>query len=307
MKIAIVGSGGVGGYFGGRLSRAGFDVTFIARGPHLEAMRAGGLEIESPLGCFHLQPVQATGDPSMVGVVDVILFAVKSWDMEQAARAMLPMTGPSTAVISLQNGVEKDDLLRSILPFGYVPGGVCYIASHIARPGLIVHTGTMQRLIFGDDQGRCAALANAFLECCRRSGIDAEIRRDIERAIWEKFVFLVGLSATTSAMRRPIGYVRSHPDSRRLLLEVMQEVVAVARAKGVPLEPDYAEDRLAFCDSLPPEMTSSMHKDLERGNRLELDWLSGSVVRLGEQLGVPTPVNRVIASILAPHAAGARP
>jgi 2-dehydropantoate 2-reductase len=306
MKIAIVGSGGVGGYFGGRLSRAGFDVTFIARGQHLEALRAGGIEIQSPLGGFHLRPVRAVGDPSSIGVVDVVLFAVKSWDTEQAARAIQPLIGPSTAIISLQNGVEKDEVLRSFLPLGRVLGGVCYIASHIARPGLIVHTGTMQKIIFGDDQGRCSALANSFQECCHRSGIDAEIRRDIERAIWEKFVFLVGLSATTSAVRRPIGYVRSHPESRRLLLDVMREVVAVARAKGIPLEADYAEDRLSFCDTLPPEMTSSMHKDLERGSRLELDWLSGSVVRLGEKLGVPTPVNRVISSILALHAEGAR-
>lgn len=261
-----------------------------------------GLAVQSALGDFHLRPVKATSEPGSVGVVDVVLFAVKSWDSEGAARAIRPMVGPRTAVISLQNGVEKDDVLRASLPDGNVLGGVCYIASHIARPGVIVHTGTMQKLIFGDNDGRCSELASAFVHLCRSAGIDAEVRTDIERAIWEKFVFLVGLSATTTAMRLPIGRVRSHPESRRLLLEVMQEVVSVARAKGVPIEAGYADNRLAFCDGLPAEMTSSMHKDLERGGRLELDWLSGSVVRLGASLAVPTPANRVIHSLLAPLA-----
>jgi 2-dehydropantoate 2-reductase len=305
MKIAVMGSGGVGGYFGARLSRAGFDVTFIARGKHLEAMLGQGLAVQSALGDFQVRPVKATSEPSRIGVVDAVLFAVKSWDSEQAARAIQPLVGPRTAVISLQNGVEKDDVLRSILSRkGHVPGGVCYIASQIARPGVIVHTGTMQKLIVGDGDGRCSEFANAFVHDCRSAGIDAEVRADIERAIWEKFVFLVGLSATTTAMRMPIGLVRTHPESRRLLLEVMQEAVAVARAKGIPIESTYAENRLAFCDSLPAEMTSSMHKDLERGGRLEVEWLSGSVVRLGESLGVPTPVNRILSSLLAPLAAG---
>ena len=299
MKIVVMGSGAVGGYFGGRLAQAGLDVTFLARGAHLEAMRSEGLRILSEIGDVDLGSVKTSADAS---AADVILFAVKSWDMEEAARSIAPLVGASTMVISMQNGVEKDEVLRSVLPQCHVPGGVCYIAAHLERPGVIRHTGTMQRLLFGDDGG---GLARGFLAYCLAAGIQAEMRADIERAIWEKFVFLVGLSATTTATRLPIGRIRSNKESRRLLLEIMQEVVAVARAKGVPLEENYAEDRLAFCDRLPAEMTSSMHKDLERGGRLEVNWLSGSVVRLGELVGVATPANRVISRLLAPLAGGA--
>ncbi len=303
MRIAVMGSGGVGGYFGARLAAAGQSVHFLARGAHLEAMSRNGLEVRSSLGDLRLHPVHATGDHARIGPVDIVLFAVKLWDTESAARALDPLLAPDTLVISLQNGVEKDDILRSILPRGHVPGGVCYIASQVASPGVIAHTGRMQKLVFGDG-GAPAGSANAFLEACREARIDSEISPSIEKTIWEKFVFLVGLSALTTSVRAPIGIVRSHPETRRLLFGVMEEVVCVGRAKGIPLAQSYAADRLSFCDSLPESMTSSMHNDLERGNRMELAWLSGAVVRLGESLGVPTPLNRVIAGLLAPWAPG---
>jgi 2-dehydropantoate 2-reductase len=248
--------------------------------------------------------VHATDDPSALGSVDVVLIGVKLWDTEEAARAVSGIIGPATAVLSLQNGVQKDDVLRRILGDGPILGGVCYIAARIDRPGVINHTGTIQKLVFGEYDGRHSARADALLEACLRGGIDAELSLDIRKAIWEKFVFLVGLSATTTTVRLPIGRIRRDPRTRQLLLDVMREAVAVGRAQGVALPADYAEDRLAFCDGLPAEMTSSMHNDLERGNRLEVDWLSGAVVELGRAAGVPTPVNRAVSDILALHANG---
>ena len=183
-------------------------------------------------------------------------------------------------------------------------GGLCYIAATIARAGVISHTGTMQELVFGEYDGTRSPRAEALLKACRLGGIDAELSQDIRKAIWEKFVFLVCLSATTTTVRLPIGRIRGHPRTRQLLLDVMREAVTVGRAQGVALPADYAEDRLAFCDGLPAEMTSSMHNDLERGNRLEVDWLSGAVVELGRAAGVPTPVNRAVSDILALHANG---
>lgn len=304
MKIAVMGSGGVGGYFGAKLARAGSDVTFIARGAHLAAMRAGGLRVKSQLGDIHIEAPKVTDDPAGVGPVDLVLFGVKLWDTETAARATLPLVGPNTGVVSFQNGVQKDELLRSILGETAVIGGVCYIAATIAAPGVIEHGGTMQRLVFGELDGKPSARTSDFLAACKAAGIDAEVSADIRRTTWEKFVFLVGLSATTATMRAPVGEVRSHPRTRAMLLEAMREVVAVGRAEGVALAKDFADNRLAFCDGLPPGMNASMRNDLERGNRLEVQWLSGDVVARGERLGVPTPVNRTVYDILALHAGG---
>ena len=299
-----MGSGGVGGYFGARLAQAGCDVGFIARGAHLAALRERGLVVESKLGNASLPKVRATDDPSTLGSVDLVLIAVKLWDTEAAVRAISPIVGPTTAVLSLQNGVQKDDVMRRILGSGPILGGLCYIAATIAQPGVISHTGTMQKLVFGEYDGRRSARAEALLEACQRARIDAELSQDIRRAIWEKFVFLVGLSATTTTVRLPIGPIRTHPQTRRFLLDTMREVVAVGRAQGVALTADYAENRLAFCDGLPAEMTSSMHNDLERGNRLEVAWLSGGVVELGQVADVMTPINRTVSDILVLHADG---
>ena len=308
MKIAVMGAGAVGGYFGARLAAAGSDVTFVARGSQLDAIRKDGLAVHSAAGDVLVHPARATDDPAEIGPVDVVIFTVKLWDTEHAARAIRPLIraadGRETAVISFQNGVEKDDVLRSVLGAQHVIGGACYIGAVIERPGLIRHSGTMARLIFADDSGHAPNRSAAFLEACQAAGIDAQISTDIERAIWEKFVFLVGLSATTATARLPVGPIRSDAKTRALLLDIMREVVAVGRAKGVGLDEGYAENRLAFIDGLHADMTSSMHKDIERSSRLEVDWLSGSVVRLGQSLGVPTPNNRVIAAVLAPHAGG---
>ena len=304
MRIAVMGSGGVGGYFGARLALGGCDVTFIARGRHLEAMLQHGLKVESPIGDMSLATVRATSDPTEIGPVDLILFGVKLWDTATAAKAVAPLVGPTTAVISLQNGVRKDDILREILGERPVMGGACYIAAQIAEPGVIRHSGKMQKLVFGEYDGTRSSRAEAFLLACQHAGIEAEISSDIRRTIWEKFVFLVGLSGLTTCTRQPIGPIRSNPETRALLHDAMREVVAVGRAQGVQLPEDFADNRLAFSDGLPPTMTSSMSNDLERGNRLEVDSLSGDVVSRGAATGVPTPVNHVIYDLLALHAGG---
>ncbi len=304
MKIAVMGSGGVGGYFGARLAQAGCEVAFIARGAHLAAMREHGLKVESPLGNIHLPKVRVTDDPRTLEPVDLVLFSVKLWDTEAAAGLIAPLIGPDTGIVSFQNGVQKDDILRRMFGDRAVMGGVGYIATRIGQPGVIKHSGTMQRLVFGEYDGRRSARAEALLDACQRGGINAELSSDIRREIWEKFVFLVGLSATTSTMRVPIGPIRAHAQTRAFLFDIMQEVVAVGRAHGVALAADYAAQRLAFCDGIPADMTSSMHHDLEGGRPLELAWLSGGVVALGEAAGVPTPANRAVRDILALHAQG---
>jgi 2-dehydropantoate 2-reductase len=307
MKIAMMGSGGVGGFFGGRLANGGYDVSFIARGAHLEAMRRGGLTIENePQGDIHVAPVKVAADPAEVGLVDIVVLSVKLWDTADAARAIAPMVGPATGVLSLQNGVVKDDILREFFPASQVMGGVGYVATHISRPGVIHQTGTMQRVVVGEYDGRASDRARFLHEALVKSGVKAELSGDVRRAIWEKYVFLVGLSATTTTMRKSLGPIRANAQSRAFLLDVMREVVAVGRALGVDLPADYAEQRLAFADTLPVDMTSSMHHDLERGNRLEVNWLSGGVVDLGRKAGVATPANRAVCDILALHAEGAR-
>ena len=305
MKIAVMGSGGVGGFVGGRLAHVGCDVSFIARGSHLAAMREHGLTIENePQGAIHVPQVTVTDDPAMVGVVDLVLIAVKLWDTDAAVQAVRPMVGPDTAVVSLQNGVIKDDILRRAFGEAAVMGGVCYVAAHLSRPGVIHQTGTMQRCVVGEYDGRRSARVEQLHGMLLRAGVKSEISDDIRRTLWEKYVFLVGLSGSTTTMRSTIGPIREHPRARAFLFDLMKETVAVGRAHGVHLPEDYADQRLVFVDTLATDMTSSMHHDLTSGNKLEVPWLSGGVVQLGEQVGVPTPANRAVWDVLALHAGG---
>ena len=303
-RFAIMGSGGVGGYFGGRLAQAGFDVSFIARGPHLAAMRERGLRLDSPLGDAHIKSVRATDDPAEIGPVDYVLFATKLWDTESAAVACRPLIGPETAVISLQNGVDAEDRLARILGAGHVMGGVAAISSVIGAPGVIDHLGNFAKIIFGELDGARTARADRLMAALDEAGIDATIADDIGKTIWNKFIFLVGLSALTSVTGKTIGPVREDPDCRALLVRVLAENIAVARAHGIALDADSEAERLAFLDNLPAAMTSSMAGDLARGNRLELDWLSGAVVRMGREFGIDTPANDFIYTVLKLSAAG---
>ena len=301
MRIAVMGAGGLGGYFGARLAAGGADVHFIARGCHLQALRDGGLRIVGPQP-LHIEGVQATDDAASVGAVDLVMLCVKLWDTPAALEQIRPLVGAHTAIVSFQNGVLKDDAVRAAYGSAPVMGGVGYVATSIDAPGVIRQTGPMQRLLFGEFDGSHSARGQAFLQACLAGGINAELSGDIRREIWQKFVFLVGLSGTTATIRQPIGAIRQHPQTRAFLLDVMREVVAVGRAHGMDLPADYAERRLALADDVAPDMTSSMHHDLERGNPLEVRWLAGAVVQLGQERDVPTPLNRAIADILALHA-----
>jgi 2-dehydropantoate 2-reductase len=273
MRIAIMGAGAVGGYFGARLVRGGGDVTFIARGAHFAAMRERGLVVESSLGDIRLPQVKVTDDPKEVGPVDLVIFSVKLWDTEQAARQIEPLVRDGAAVVSLQNGVQKDNVLGRILGPEAIMGGACYISASIAGPGVVLHIGKMERIVFGEYDGSRSLRAEAFLEACRRAAMDVVLTPDVKRAIWEKFVFLVAMSGATSTIRLPIGPIRQDQRTRAFLMDLMREVIAVGCACGVKLNNDLAEARMTACDTLPPDMTSSMHNDLKQGNRLEVPWL----------------------------------
>jgi len=306
MKIAIMGTGGVGGVFGARLADAGCDVTFIARGAHLSAIKKNGLKLVSEeVKHSHLQPTKATDNTDEIGPVDVVLFSVKLWDTESAAVQIKPLVGKNTAVISLQNGILKDDILRTHFGSEHVVGGVSYVAATISEPGVVVQKGTVQRLVFGEyGPEPKSTRVEELQKLCLKAGLEAEVPDNIEKAIWEKFAFLVAMSSVTAATRQTIGPVRSHPKTRGLLVDVMREAMAVAAARGIELDDGFIERRLAYWDGLSPDVTSSMQHDLQQGNRLELQWLSGTIVDLGETLNVPTPVNRVLVDLLSPFANG---
>jgi 2-dehydropantoate 2-reductase len=307
VRIAVIGAGGVGGYFGGRLAAAGEEVTFLARGKHLEAIRRDGLSIESAFGNARIVPARATSDPGEIGPVDLVIVAVKNFDTEEAGRAAKVIIRPETEVVSFQNGVEAWDVLARVLGRARILGGVAYITASIARPGVIRHAGTVQRLAFGAFDGARSEAAEALLAACRRAGIEAAVSQDIARTIWEKFVFLTAFSAMTALARLPIGPIRDNADTRRLLDQAMREAAAVSRARGVPLSEDVASRQLALCDRLPADSVSSMLHDLASGNRLEVHWLSGAVARMGRELGIETPVQSFAAAVLGLSAAGTRP
>ncbi|MHB1217348.1 MAG: ketopantoate reductase family protein [Alphaproteobacteria bacterium] len=302
MKIAVMGTGGVGGYFGARLAASGEDVTFIARGAHLDAIRKHGLRIDSTATPCLIKPAKATSDPAEIGPVDVVLFAVKLWDTESAGAACKPLIGPDTAVISLQNGVDAEGVLSRVLGRQHVMGGVAGIFATISEPGVIKHVGAIQLMIFGALDGKRTARAEAFLAASKKAGIDAVLSENIDVELWKKFVYLTALSGMTCYTRSAIGRIRDNPEQFAMMRAALEEAIAVARAKGVALPPDVLEERLSVAKHLAPEMRSSMLHDLERGSRLELPWLSGAVVRMGEQLGISTPVHRRIRDALARHA-----
>jgi 2-dehydropantoate 2-reductase len=303
MKIAIFGSGGVGGYFGGRLAASGADVAFIARGAHLEALRTRGLRVVSPKGDFHVPHVHAAETPGEIGAVDVVLFAVKMYDADVAAATLLPLVGRETVVIPFQNGVESVEILLRHLSPANVAGGVAYITAVITEPGVIRHT-VMDQVIFGEIQGGRSARLERLLEVCQRANFQARLSEDIKTDIWSKFVRLTAFSGMTSVTRSPVGIVREDPDLQAMAEAAWREGLEVARACGVPLPSTTLDEIRAMWTSMSPPAKSSMLEDLERGHRLELPWLSGAIVRLGEAHGVPTPVHRFIATVLKPHVEG---
>lgn len=299
MKIVMMGSGGVGGYYGARLQQAGHEVAFVARGAHAQAMRKNGLRIRSELGDAHLT-VRILEDPAQAGAADLAVIAVKLWDTEDAARAVARV--PRAAVVSLQNGVDKDEVLVSVLGRDRVLGGVTHIAAVIAEPGVIAQTGKLQRVTLGELDGSRTPRLQAAADAFRSAGVETVVSDDIRRVTWEKFVFLSALSGLTALTRKPIGEVRANPATRSLLLEALREAVAVARAEGAGLDDAFAQKQLETIDSLPAGMLSSMAQDLLRGRRLELPWLSGAVVRRAEKHGLRVPAHQAIQAALILHA-----
>ena len=297
-------AGAVGGYFGARLAAAGEDVSFIARGAHLAAIKAQGLRVESPLGNVHIENTKATADPRDIGPVDVVLFAVKLWDTELAGEQARPLMGGGTRVITLQNGVDSVERLAPILGREHVAGGTSHLATVISPPGVISHTSPFARIRCGRADGKDDPALRAFVASAQRAGIDASLSDNIDVDRWIKFTFLVGLSGATGAMRMPIGPILADPDTRAFFLELLREVVAVGRGSGVPLPSDFAEEQLKFAENVPFGMKASLVNDLERGGRLELDWLSGKVAELGRRLRIPTPANDSANAALKLHRQG---
>ena len=305
MRIAIFGSGGVGGYFGGRLAASGEDVTFIARGAHLNALQQEGLRISSPLGDAHVAKVQATDRPQAIGPVDVVLFTVKLYDVDAAAATLGPLIGPDTVVITLQNGVDAVDMVGKHVGDQHVAGGVAYIVAVIDQPGHVRHT-TAQQLVFGEPDGRRSDRLVALEAACVKAGFLAKASENIQTDLWVKFVRLATWSGMTSVTRSPMGVVRDTPATFDMMMAAIGEVIAVGTARGIAFPPDLMDGTIALIKGFPASSKSSMLEDLERGRRLELPWLSGAVVRLGQEADVPTPIHQFITTVLSPFVAGSK-
>lgn len=296
MKIAIFGSGGVGGYFGARLAAAGSEVHFIARGAHLAAMREHGLRVESARGNLQIKP-RAHEQPDEIGPVDYVLFAVKLADVESAAQRLRPLLGERTQVLCFQNGVEAAEIVARAIGAQHARPGVAYIATAISAPGVVRHTGTMERLQVGPG-------AERFVAACKEAGINIEQVEDLERARWEKFVFLAALAGVTSVARAPVGVCRADPELRATFEAAMTEAWRLGRKRGVRLADDFIADRMKFLEGLPAEMRTSMQHDLEAGKPLEAPWLCGAVARMSAQSGLEAPVNRTLYAALKPFLHG---
>jgi 2-dehydropantoate 2-reductase len=304
MRIAIMAAGAVGGYFGGRMAAAGHDVAFIARGAYRDAICRDGLKIESALGDLHLKEVNVTDDPTQVGPVDVVIFAVKLWDTETAGEQTGPLLRPDSRVITLQNGVDSVERLAPILGEEAVIAGTTYVVATIAKPGVIHHTGTTARIHCGRLDRRPDAILAGYVELMKAANADITLRENMLLDIWKKFVLLSGTSGMTASTRKSLGLVREDADMRALLFKLMDETTAVGRAAGVDFPEDLATELDRSIAALPPTMKASMANDLEAGRPLELDWLAGKVIALGRKYGVPTPAQEAVYAILKPYRTG---
>ncbi len=307
MRIAIIGAGGVGGYFGGKLAQGGLDVVFIVRGATLEALRTRGLRIDSIKGDFVIERPHATDDPAAVGKVDAVFVTVKAWQIEEAAAQITPMIGDDTMVIPLENGIDAPDQLAAILGREHVLGGLCGIVSFIAAPGHIRHAGADPFVMFGELDNRRTARVEKLRDECLRAGVQADIPSDIHHALWSKFVFIAPMSGIGAATRMPIGVWRSMPETRDLATRAIREIIALALARGVDLGGEAAVERtLARFDALNADATSSLQRDIIDGKPSELDAQLGAAVRLGREAGVPTSVCEMLLALLLPQEQNAR-
>ncbi len=307
MRIVVMGAGGVGGYFGGQLAKAGHEVIFVARGAHLAALQERGLKVESSIAPLALTRVNAVEAPLATAPADVVMFCVKLWDAESAAAQLAPVLAKGGVVIPFQNGVESHLILRRALGAERVAGGVAHISATIRSPGVIAHTGSMARLRVGSFNGETPEQVRAFADAGRAAGIDISAVPDIARSLWEKFVLLVAMSGVCSLARQPIGVVRREPELRSTLLASMLETVAVARTQGIAFADDFAGKEMSFIDELPPAMRPSMLNDLIAGKPLEAPWLAGAVARMGNEAKIAVPVNATIFAALKPWLNGAPP
>ncbi|BDG61239.1 2-dehydropantoate 2-reductase [Caldinitratiruptor microaerophilus] len=306
MRVAVMGAGAIGCYFGGRLAQAGHEVHLIARGEHLRALRERGLVVRSELGDIAAQ-LPATDDPAEVGPVDLVLFTVKSQDTDQAAQAARPLVGPDTVVLTLQNGVDNPDRIGAVLGPEHVLGGSCQIEAAIAEPGVVVHPSRLARVTLGELDGADSPRARRIRDAFAAAGVEVRLVDDIRRALWEKLGFLATMSAFTTVTGLPIGPLRACPETWALMQAMLREVWSVGRAAGVGLADDYPDRTAQFMNELPPTMKTSMQRDRERGRRLEVEAIHGPVVRLGRQHGVPVPVTETMYGLLKLYEPGAPP
>jgi 2-dehydropantoate 2-reductase len=297
-------AGAVGAYFGGRMQAAGHDVAYIARRAHLDALRKDGLKIESVHGDLHLPKVNATDDPKQIGPVDIVLFAVKLWDTETAAELAKPLVGPNTRVITLQNGVDSYERVSGILGKEQTCPGTAYIAAVLGGPGVMRHTSKFATMRVGRMDGKPDTKLAAFVEAAKAANIDIQPQDDMNRERWQKFIFLSSMAGVNCMMREPIGKVLADPDTRRFYRTLMEECLKVGQTSGAKVPESWVDDRMTFSDNAPPGMKASMYHDLEAGNRLELDWLTGKVVSLGHQLGVPVPASEAVYAAVKLHRMG---
>ena len=305
MKIAVMATGGVGGVFGAKLAQAGENVTFIARGTHLEAIQNNGLTIAGDDGNQMLENIQTNGDPEAVGLVDVVMFAVKLWDTESAAVFCKPMIGPNTVLIPFQNGVVSTETISKIIGEAHTGRGLSRVSASIESPGVIRQVGSFASLAFAEADGARSPRMEDFLTACKRAGIEAEIPKDIFRALWQKYVLLVTVSGMTTAGRLPMRTLIAEPEGLAAASSCMAEVAAVGGAQGIDLPDDTVEKLIAFMQKMPPAMKASQAIDLENGRRLEAPWLTGTVCEMGRQYGIPTPVNDALYTVIKPYAMGA--
>jgi 2-dehydropantoate 2-reductase len=300
MKIAIMGTGGVGGYYGGLLAQRGHDVTFIARGEHLKAIQEKGLQVKSIHGDFHVKAAQATDDPTRIGPVDLVVFSTKTYSIDEAAKQIKPLVGAETTVLPLQNGIDAADRIGTIVGTEHLLGGVTWISSAVEAPGVIKQISQFRRVVTGELDGQVTARAQAVYKAFDETGINAELSENILKVLWTKFVFISTASSLGSLTRLPIGIYRSVPETRAMMTGLMQEVEAVARAQGVELDPDVVQKSLDFVDNAAPHIKPSMQLDVEAGRRSELESMIGVIGRKGRELGVPTPVADMVYASLLP-------
>ena len=306
MRIAVMGAGGVGGFYGGRLAQAGHDTTFITRGEHLRAIRAGGLSLKGPAGDAVVAGARATDNPAEVAPVDVVLFCVKLYDTEDAARAIAPLLSKGGVCITLQNGVDGPQRIGAVVGADRVMGGLAFVSALIESPGVIRYNSKSPSIKFGEAGGEMSERAIRFRDACMAAGFGAEVVPDIRAALWHKFVGLAVNASLTSLVRKPAGVCYHDPDLLALARSGFEEGAAVAKAMGIGLPDDIVEWQVKNHQNFPPDMYASMYQDVARGRRLELDSLSGLIVRKGRELGLPTPFHSMAYACLKPYNNGAR-